>query len=276
MQTETANKLVQRITNHHLSGAPMNSNVHRAPALETIMDNNNNEPQKADTEVQEQVIDKLLSGYVEQIKLGSKTWISVAILSIFAISLSSIANDGNLKLPFLELSLTKEWSILIAIGLIAALVTRWVEAQCRALKTRSDIIQPILIELEKAQNKGKSATELWDARVFPGTATVWSAPASFVHSKYKIVRSLCLPYLIFLKIMSTIVHSGLPFAAVVLLVANWYTMDHNISKTIAMWLFAVVGWLQLLVGLVVDFRYSGKTIKRMKKLTNSWSEAPSS
>jgi len=232
------------------------------------MDNNNNKPKKTDKEVQEQVIDKLLCGYVEQIKVGSKTWISIAILSVYAMSMSSITKETNVSLPFFNVSLSKELSIVIVVGLIAALVTRWVEAQSRAIKTRRDLVEPILKELEKIPNKVISPKELWDARVFPGTATVWSAPASFVQSKHKIVKFLCVRYFILLKIISLSVHFGLPSVAVAFLIIDWFFGDHNKLMTIFVMFFAATAVLQLVVGFVVEFQYSRKALKRMKELAD--------
>ena len=156
-----------------------------------------------------QNIDKLLSGYNEHIKIGSRTWTMLAVLSIYTISEATTCQNLNTKVPFLDISLDKDWFTITILGIMAALIIRWIEAQSRAMRTRMEIVAPLLKKIDCSHGQSVSAKDLWDARVFPGTTAVWSAPNLIIRQpKCKGTKALKNTYFLFLKTTSILVHLG--------------------------------------------------------------------
>jgi len=210
-----------------------------------------------------ETIDKLLSGYVEQVKLGSRTWITLAVISIYSISISTSTISDDPKLPIIDISFSMEWFSLIVTGLMVALISRWLEAQSRASHTRRDLAEPLLIMTEEESDAGVSPKELWDARVIPSTLTVWSAPAHFARSSNGFIRWLSIPYLFFLKLCSISIHFGLPGFAIILVLKHTGDVPQTALKHVAVIILSIMALLQLLVGLLVELNYTKKSIEHM-------------
>jgi hypothetical protein len=213
------------------------------------------------------LIDKLLSGYNEHVKIASRAWIALALLSIYSIAISTLTHSQNPKLPFVNIDLPEKWFSLISLGLLAALINRWVEAQSRSIRTRNQLVEPLL-QRGTQTVPDFTSKDVWDARVYIGTTTVWSAPASIIRSKHTKISALGVPYLIFLKIVTISIHFGLPLLAIALTLKSWFFQVRTGQGLITVGIisFAAIATLQLTLGIIGEIRYAKGSMKRMREL----------
>jgi len=215
---------------------------------------------------------KLAAIYNQQVKRAFNTWITMAIFCVYsigAISLTDLCGNG-IKLPFVDITISRHWYLLISLGFIAALLAHWVEILNRTVNTRFNIVQPKIEELEieelKSWNKGKhSIIEMWDAQIIPGSATVWSAPFSLLFYKKKIIKILAFPYLFILKLASAIVHFGLPAVALIQIVIALFMEENSPFFYLLIIFFTLIAALQLLEAISVELRYTIRAFKTLKK-----------
>jgi len=201
--------------------------------------------------------------YNELVKMALRTWVTLAILSVYSIGAILITSpcDNGIKLPFVEIQLERNWFSLIALGFITALLTHWVELINRATSLRKNIVQTRLNK-ESSEDGEPSPTDLWDALVVPGSAAIWSAPASLVREK-PWIRKLSSPYLIILKLASAIVHYLLPGCALVIISFALYSDIGkfpiwplgSILVSIIFIFVLIVAVLQLYQALTVEYHY---------------------
>jgi hypothetical protein len=99
--------------------------------------------------------------------------------------------------------------------------------------------------------------DLRPALSFGLSASIWTAPASLVRAKSSKIRFLSIPYLVFLKIITLLVHFGLPALAIALTLIRWFDQISNGQKliTVAIIFIASVATLQLIVGIIAEIRY---------------------
>ena len=109
---------------------------------------------------------------------------------------------------------------------MAGIITCWIEIYNRAVRLRINLVEGLLQQTDSVQTGDVvvKTKDIWDALTVPGVNTVWSAPASLLEARFRIVRWLGLPYLIFLKIVSLMVYFGLPALAVVLLARSIFRL----------------------------------------------------
>ena len=127
-------------------------------------------------------LSKLATIYNQQVKRAFNTWITLAIFSVYSIGAVSLTDScsNGIKLPFVDVTISRHWFLLISLGFIAAILTHRVEILNRAVNTRFNIVQPKIEELESTNNGKPSIIEMWDAQIVPGSGTVWSAPFSLL------------------------------------------------------------------------------------------------
>lgn len=210
----------------------------------------------------------LLQWRVEQIKLSSKTWISLAIMSIYTIASLSEGQAGKLELPFIKVSLPKDYFILISSGFIAAFSVRWLEAENRSINLFQKIIKGFYcsFEFSTIKNTNFRTQDLIDYLCIPNTTAVWSGPAALADSKNSRLRLLSLPYLIFLKALSTLIHFGLPVSATYFILFQVFPIDSVIDAITLFFVF--IATIVLLQGIANNFLYMKESVINMKNILN--------
>ena len=214
--------------------------------------------------------DDLLSKYAEShdslVKQATRTWTTLAVLSIYCLSVG-ISDDPDATLPLVKATLPKHHFATIAMGLLAALLTHWQEVLSRANHLRQGIVQRRIESLKESGTDDPK--EAWDALVTPSTQAVWGISSAFATSPCYILRWIAMPYFVFLKLISFVVHAGLPFTALVVLL-HIYPKDLCFQPAgLLLGLFALTMILQLLAATLTEIRYSSRTIKEMWKLIGS-------
>jgi len=214
--------------------------------------------------------DDLLSKYAEShaslIKQATRTWTTLAVLSIYCLAVY-ISDHPHATLPLVDATLQGNCFAIIALGLLAALLTHWQEALNRANHLRQGRVQA-RIEAFK-QSETADAREAWDAMVYPSTQAVWAIASAFARSPNCILRWIAMPYFVFLKVMSFLVHVGLPCAALVAL-SCIYLKEHRFHAVDFLpGIFVLTIIFQLAGAIVTECRYSSRTVKEMRKRIES-------
>jgi len=211
--------------------------------------------------------DDLLSKYAEShashVKQATRTWTTLAVVSVYCIAVG-ISDEPDATLPLVKATLPKDQFAIIAMGLLAALVTHWQEVLNRANNLRQGLVQSRIETLKKSGTV--DADQAWDAMVTASTQAVWGITSAFARSPNRILRWIAMPYFIFLKLMSFAVHVGLPTAALVVLLCLYPEGCRFHVAGLLLGVFTLTITFQLLAATVTELRYSTRTIKEMWKL----------
>lgn len=210
----------------------------------------------------------LLSGYQLQVRTAGRAWTTLAVLSVYSLSVALRAPEqaAHLELPLIDAELPRSWFLLISLGIMAALSVRWVEAHTRSVRVRL-LAQPLIDA--KPEDLGISQHDMWDAQVAIATSTVWSSPAGLLASRHLIVRRLAVPHLLLLKSVSLVVHYALPGAA--LAYSTSALLSEEQLGIPVPWQYvaagmATIGAAQLVLSIRAEYQYSLAAVRRLQAL----------
>lgn len=210
----------------------------------------------------EKFLSTILHWRSEQIRLASRSWISLALVSIYVIG-AVLGQKNELKLPFIDIEFPKDYFILVMTGFIAAFSTRWLEIENRQIILFKKVIEKFYLDSENFFINGTffNTKELIDSFTITNTSAVWSSPAQLLESKCTFIRYLALPLLFLLKMVSVLIHFGLPIVALGLILDSSSNLLGWIKWSIIFLVF--ISFIQLLIGLINNLKYARGSVKSL-------------
>jgi len=206
---------------------------------------------------------KYADSYAARSKQATRTWITLAILSIYCISVD-ISENPDAKLPFVDVTLPKREFAIIAMGLLAALLTHWQEIVNRLSHLRQGPVKKRIRLLK--QSGTVDAKEVWDALASVNTQSVWGivSPLEDLSGRRS---SLCLLLCyVAVKIISFTVHAGLPLWAFLSLIRiyriEWKFHTPDWQYVLFCILLSCVAVL-LIIATKTEYRYDKRVVQQM-------------
>ncbi len=200
-------------------------------------------------------LEQLLEGSNRHITTAYRAWVTLALVSIYALAARPTGAEEDVALPLMkEVKLPYAGFALITACLLLALIVRWIEAQSRYQKTRETVDGLHALFVTKRQE----AKDHWDSRVVLGSSTTWAMwerLASYSSTWKAIARRSRWA----LKVLVAAVHFLLPLVALLVLALSDPLLESQtrwVLWHIAIWAVMLASGVVLALGLMVEYKYA--------------------
>jgi hypothetical protein len=171
----------------------------------------------------------------------------------------------RVKIPIIDIEVPIEYVIVILIGIITALIIKWMEAYHRLMSFRENVIELLLpSKTIKLKNSDLNARSIFDGLVYSNTLSAWGAP--FYLSNLKIIKFAMPLYFFLLKLGTIVVHFGLPAYSIIYALTSSLSSSYSVLISLFLVFLSFLSILSLFQGFITESIYCIKGVNRMSGL----------